>query len=82
MAKPLTLRNFQYHFQNQRPKKYKKTLQSYDKHISQKILLSSVIDKSQVPKAISVIDKLLSPINFSDKFYGKFLVCLTKFFFL
>ena len=39
------------------------------------------IDKSQFLKAISVIDKL-SPINFSDKCCGKFLMCLTKFFFL
>ena len=38
-------------------------------------------DKSQVLKAISVIDQLL-PINFSDKCCGKFSVCLTKFFFL
>ena len=38
-------------------------------------------DKSQVLKAISVIDKL-SPINFSDKCCSKLLMCLTKFFFL
>ena len=36
-------------------------------------------DKSQFLKAISVIDKL-PPINFSDKCYGKFSMCLTKFF--
>ena len=38
-----------------------------------------IIDKSQFLKAISIIDKL-SPINFSDKCCGEFLMCLTKFF--
>ena len=37
------------------------------------------IDKSQFLKAISVSDKL-SPINFSNKCCGKFLMCLTKIF--
>ena len=41
----------------------------------------SIIDESQVLKAISVIDKF-SPINFSDNRCGKFSMCLTKFFFL
>ena len=38
-------------------------------------------DKSQFLKAISVIDKLLL-INSFDKCCGKFLMCLTKFFFV
>ena len=38
-------------------------------------------DKSQFLKAISVINKL-SPINFSDNSCGKFLMCLTKSFFV
>ena len=40
-----------------------------------------IINKSQFLKEISVIDKL-SLINFSNKCYDKFLMCLTKFFFL
>ena len=39
-----------------------------------------IIDKSQILKAISVIDKL-SPINFSDKCCGKFSIVLDKVFF-
>ena len=39
-----------------------------------------IIDKSKFPQAILVIDKL-SMINFSDKCCGKFLMCLTRFFF-
>ena len=38
-------------------------------------------DKSEFLKAILIIDKL-SPINFFDKCCGKFLMCLTKFFFV
>ena len=44
-------------------------------------VLISVIDKSQFLKAISVIHKL-SPINFSDKYCGKFSMGLTMFFFV
>ena len=39
------------------------------------------ISTSQFLQAILVIDKL-SPINFSDKYCGKFLMCLTKFYFI
>ena len=42
-------------------------------------VLTSVIDKFQFHKAISVIDKL-SPINFSDKCCGKFCVWRSFFF--
>ena len=48
--------------------------------ISNMLWAIPIIDESQFLKAILVIDNL-SPINFSDKCYDKFSMCLTKVFF-